>query len=412
MDLYIDPEFQALIPALTPEERQQLEDNLRAEGCRDPLVLWQGTLIDGHNRYAICTQHGIAYQTVEYPFPDRDAVKVWIIRNQFGRRNLSAYQRGVLALQLKDTLTAQARERQTAHLRQGEDAPVVQNFAQREGRTVEQLGDIAGISRGTIQKIEYIERTAPAEVKAQLQSGDVSIHAAYTAVRREAREQERESTYTQLRQTVQAVPVATRYRLLAGDLAEVGYQIEAETVDVILTDPPYPREYLPVYEDLAHLAAYALKPGGSIFVMIGQSYLPDILALMTPYLTYHWTLAYLTPGGQAVQLWQRKVNTFWKPIIWLVKGAYAGEWLGDVTRSEVNDNDKRFHHWGQSVSGISDLVERCTRPGDTILDPFVGGGTVGAVAVAKDRYFIGIDKDVTALDTTRARIAQLQEIAA
>jgi hypothetical protein len=159
-----------------------------------------------------------------------------------------------------------------------------------------------------------------------------------------------------------------------------------------------------VYERLARLAAHCLKPGGSCFVMVGQSYLPEILALMTPHLTYHWTLSYLTPGGQAVQLWQRKVNTFWKPVLWFVKGEYNGRWLGDVSRSNPNDNDKRFHHWGQSESGMLDLVERCSEPGHVILDPFCGGGTTGIASVATGRVFIGADSDFHAIKRTHERI--------
>lgn len=196
-----------------------------------------------------------------------------------------------------------------------------------------------------------------------------------------------------------------RYRLVCADIADARARIEPASVDVIITDPPYPREYLGLYGDLAELGAWALKPGGSLLAMCGQSYLPDIMALMTPHLCYHWTVSYLTPGGQAVQLWDRKVNTFWKPVLWFVKGDYAGDWIGDVAKSAVNDNDKRFHDWGQSESGMADLVDRFSRPGDVILDPFVGAGTTGVVALQMGRRFIGMDVDANAIETTRARIA-------
>lgn len=182
--------------------------------------------------------------------------------------------------------------------------------------------------------------------------------------------------------------------------------LEPNSIDVILTDPPYEREFLPVYEDLAKLAAHVLKPGGSLMVMVGQSYLPEIMALMTPYLRYHWQLCYLTPGGQAVQLWQRNVNTFWKPVLWYVKGEYNGKWLGDVARSNVNDNDKRFHHWGQSESGMADLFDRVANQGDVILDPFLGGGTTGVVAVSLGHEFIGADIDPAVVETARQRIQE------
>jgi len=204
----------------------------------------------------------------------------------------------------------------------------------------------------------------------------------------------------------------------------------AGCVDAIITDPPYPAKFLDLFgrtppridpdtavkhyddfeeEGLAEVAARILKPGGICAVMVGQSYLPDIIARMSDSLDYHWTIAYLTPGGQSVQLWDRKVNTFWKPILIFTKGEYAGDWLGDVTRSDVNDNDKRHHHWGQSESGMADLIERLTKPGQLICDPFLGGGTAALVAHGLGRRFIGCDVDEACVTTTAARFAPGEE---
>ncbi len=105
--IQIDPEFKSLIPPLGASEREQLESNLLAEGCRDPLVVWKGRniLLDGHNRYEICTSEGIEFSTVSIDLPDRDAALDWIIRNQLGRRNLTpeavSYFRGKLYNSLK-----------------------------------------------------------------------------------------------------------------------------------------------------------------------------------------------------------------------------------------------------------------------------------------------------------------------
>ena len=85
----IDEEFKGLIPPLADEERAQLEENIKQNGCRDPLVVWHGVLIDGHNRYEICTRNGIDYQTVNVELPDRESVRDWIDKNQIGRRNLT-----------------------------------------------------------------------------------------------------------------------------------------------------------------------------------------------------------------------------------------------------------------------------------------------------------------------------------
>lgn len=180
--------------------------------------------------------------------------------------------------------------------------------------------------------------------------------------------------------------------------------IVSESIDAIITDPPYSREYLPLYRDLALFSADVLKPGGSLLVMSGLAYLPEILSLMATHLNYQWTLACFTPGA-TYQMWQKKVMSGWKPVLWFVKGQYQGDWIKDTA---VSDGlDKRFHFWGQSESGMADLIEKFTIPGQTVLDPMCGGGTVGAVSLKMGRKFIGIDLDRKAIETTRTRIGNV-----
>lgn len=176
-------------------------------------------------------------------------------------------------------------------------------------------------------------------------------------------------------------------------------------VDWIITDPPYIKDALALYDKLGRVAKKTLKPGGSLICMTGQSYLPEYMRSLGEHLTYHWMLAYLTPGGQAVQLFQKNVNTFWKPVLWYTQGKYEGDWIGDVTRSAPNDNDKKHHEWGQSESGMYDLMRRFVKPGDTVLDPFMGAGTTGVVAVELGAKFIGYDIAESAYDAARVRLA-------
>ena len=200
---------------------------------------------------------------------------------------------------------------------------------------------------------------------------------------------------------IEATRESERFRLITGDFMDEMEQLDSESISAIITAPPYSEEYIPLYEDLAKRAARVLLPGGSLIVMTGQYYLPQVLERMVLYMDYQWTLAYLTPGGTPT-IWQRKVNTFWKPVLWFVKGRYEGNWIGDVCTSPVSD--KRFHEWGQSEEGMAELVERFTLPGDLILDPFCGGGTTGVVALQLGRRFIGIDEKETAIEMTAARL--------
>lgn len=184
-NILIDSEFKALIPPLSVEERTQLEANIVADGCRDPLVVWetsdgQNILIDGHNRYEICTRNGIEYGIEEMQFAGRSDVIEWIIKNQFGRRNLSDYQRGVLALRMKPIMEERARANLSAA--GASAAPGKPSLKSDEVikpiRTDAAVADLANLGKDTIRKIERIEEAAQPEVKALASVGEVSINLA------------------------------------------------------------------------------------------------------------------------------------------------------------------------------------------------------------------------------------------
>lgn len=181
--------------------------------------------------------------------------------------------------------------------------------------------------------------------------------------------------------------------------------------DCIVTDPPYPAEFLPLYSTLSGVARQCLKPGGSLVVMSGQAHLPEVIARLSEQMRYQWCAAYLTPGGQAVQVFPRKVNTFWKPLLWYTVDGYSGPWIGDVTRSAVNDNDKRMHGWGQSESGMLDVIERFSKPGDLVFDPFMGAGTTGVAALRAGRRFCGMDINAEHVDVARGRLTEAESAA-
>lgn len=186
--IVVDSEFQSLIPPLSDEETQRLEKSLVTNGWqewREPIITWNGTIIDGHNRYRICEKHGIEFKTMEMQFDSRDAAKIWIIENQFTRRNLSRYDRGVLALQLEEMYAAEAKKRQGTRT----DIPQKSAESFKGGETRDKVAAIAGISHDTLRKVKVIETEAqggnPTAIEAReaVKSGKKSIHKAYTEVR-------------------------------------------------------------------------------------------------------------------------------------------------------------------------------------------------------------------------------------
>lgn len=246
-------------------------------------------------------------------------------------------------------------------------------------------------------------------IEAQVQSTELTS----AQMLRVAKDIERAVHQSMTAQAGATKPAQTeRYRLFVSPVMAALEHIEKDSIDAIVTDPPYPAEYLRVYSELARVAGLVLKPGGSLFVMTGQTHLPQVFERLCahPFMAYQWTFAYMTPGGQAPQIFPRRVNTFWKPVLWLVKApGYTGKWVGDVSRSATNDNDKRYHHWGQSFSGMVDLVERVTEPASTVYDPFCGGGATGAACLVTDRFFIGSDSDEQAINISRARLAEVSD---
>lgn len=181
MNITVNEELLAYIDPLTPEENEALERSLLAEGCRDALVLWGEVLVDGHNRYRLCTQHGIPFNTVQNTrFTSIDDVHLWMIEQHLGRRSVSDFQRGVLALRRKDILTARMQPA-TADA-SGSEAPA-NAVAAGKPEPVPTMGAIAKsarISNATIHQIEKIQKSAAPELVAAVKSGTLSINAAAT----------------------------------------------------------------------------------------------------------------------------------------------------------------------------------------------------------------------------------------
>ena len=180
MNITVNEELLAYIDPLTPEEHDALERSLLAEGCRDALVLWGEVLVDGHNRHGICTRHGIAFNTVQNTrFKSMADVHLWMIDQHLGRRSVSDFQRGVLALRKKDILAARAQPAPDESAASVSE-PAAENARPEPVPSREAIARSARISSNTINQIEKIQKSAAPELVAALKSGTISINAAAT----------------------------------------------------------------------------------------------------------------------------------------------------------------------------------------------------------------------------------------
>lgn len=193
MNIVVNEELKSYIDPLTPEEYESLERSILTEGCRDALVLWGEVLVDGHNRYGICQKHGLPFQTVQNTrFKSLEDVHLWMIDQHLGRRSVSDFLRGVLALRKKDIVAGQKARAAAAPAHDPEDPPfdadpVLPPAAPLDSR--EAIAKAARLSSSQVVMIEKIQKQAAPELVAALKSGTISINAAAAVATLPAEEQ-------------------------------------------------------------------------------------------------------------------------------------------------------------------------------------------------------------------------------
>jgi 16S rRNA G966 N2-methylase RsmD len=260
---------------------------------------------------------------------------------------------------------------------------------------VERAAKVTGASGRGVSQAKRVEREAP-DLAEKVRAGQLAIDRAERIIRDREAEQRR---IEQARQEAAAQPAPATVDIRAGDFREV--LADLQDIDAIITDPPYPHEFIPLLADLAAWADKVLKPDGILAVLMGQTYLPEVYRLLDGHRPYRWTGCYLTPGAGYASM-ARRVQSNWKPLI--VYG--GGPRFADIIRCEGTGADARnSHKWGQDYNAFHTIVERLTERGQTVADPFMGSGTTLLAAHALGRHAVGCDVDPGSVATARERLA-------
>ncbi len=188
-ELTISETLEHVMPPLQEMELDLLTQSLLADGCRDPLVAWDGVLVDGHNRYRICRENQIPFSYIEMEFENEEAARLWIIKNQLARRNVPDFVRCELVLPLEAELKAEAKKRQG---NRNDLHNILPNLveSQKPKTTQQILAEMAGVSHGSLDKAKKLIEGADEETKDRLRTGEVSIHRAFTRMQDDQKQAE------------------------------------------------------------------------------------------------------------------------------------------------------------------------------------------------------------------------------
>jgi DNA modification methylase/ParB-like chromosome segregation protein Spo0J len=392
-------ELESLIPPLSNEEFKQLERNILEEGIREPLITWNGILIDGHNRYRIAQEHDMNYETLEKEFENINRVKEWMINNQFGRRNLSNYQRSVLALQLEDVFREKAKENQ------GNRNDIKQISAESKPiETRQEIAKVANVSHDTIAKVKKIEANATPEVKARLNTGTMSINEAYKEIKKEEKIETLEikkKEYTE--QSKSDIKISPEIHCI--DAVSYLKTFEDNTIDLLITDPPYTTDVKDIKsftKEWIEVALMKVKQNGRLYICSGaypdeiQAFI-DVLINQDKFIvdnpliwTYRNTLG-ITP--------KMKYNLNYQ-LIWHLYSNDSPELDTSITNEmfsvqDINAPDgrlgNRLHTWQKPDELANRLIRHGSRKGDLVVDCFACTGTFLIAAAKFDRIAKGCD---------------------
>jgi len=374
MRLIIDESIRRVLMPLREDELQLLEQSVLAEGIRDPLVAWnrngEYVLLDGHHRYELAQKHGLTFSTIGMQFNSREEAIQWVLQNQLARRNLTDEQRMLVMGRYYNQL-------KRAPHRPADKGDNLSPLAET-GKTAEQVASVFGVDPRTVYRaaefataFEQLESVSP-EAARRVESGEVKDaktmlpKVAERIARGETRVQDAvERIRREERQTTRPVlqGVYEGLDIRRGDFRTVLADLPDRSVDIILTDPPYTQEYLPLWDDLGAFAARVLKPTGVLLAYSGQLHLPQVIAMLTQHLRWWWMCAirhagasgYIVAGG-------RRIINDWKPLLILTPrdAPPLNAQFHDLI--EGGGRQKELHNWEQSTEEAVRILQTFGQP--------------------------------------------------
>ena len=406
--MQIKEEFKKLIPALSMEEFNQLEENILKEGIRDAILTWNGFIIDGHNRYEIAQKHNLKFKTEEKVFENELDVKIWMAKNQLGRRNLTDFVKGEL-LKIIEELTREKGDKKyketVGRPSKEKSLSTIDNDLPKHN-TQKQIADQLGWSTGKKAMFDVVVKKAPEPVKEKLRTGEVSINQAYQEIKKEEKEQLKTKKVEEIKESTYK-PDENIYH---GSCLDYIHTIKDKSIDCLITDPPYGVDFqlnkydnkmsrkiendtdaaFLLVDDALRILKPKLKPDAHLYIFCSWKVYPEFKDIIAKYYEI-----------KNVIIWNKKLmgmgdlkfnyGDVYEMII------FAGGQREFLKRPQnVIDcrfEDERFHNTQKPVKLLKELILNSTEIGQHIFDPFLGSGSTALAAKETKRNFSGCEID-------------------
>jgi ParB-like chromosome segregation protein Spo0J len=425
MNIKANPEYAKLVSPLTTSEYNVLKSSISNKGLHLPIIINQDNVIlDGHNRLKICQDLGIEPKFEVKEFFDQSQEKEFVIEINLKRRHLNSFQIAELEYKMEEIYKERAKQRSFSNLKNVDKeinvstAPddAIVNVNIEKGKVSEIIAKKTGLSPRTYERAKKIIEEGSNEVKQKLRANKTTISKEYEKIKRDLKRQELLFQLNNIQSDKDQFE-NTNYKLIYGDfIVQSQKEISDNSIDLILTDPPYSREYLPLYQELGKLAVRVLKPGGSLVFYVGHIILDQVIGIFkdlsltndnnSSFLKYWWILS-VKHSGRHTKIHPRYVFAEWKPLLWYVKGERANDLIVSNTIGDYIESvapPKIEHEWQQSMVEAQYVIKNLTIENQTVLDPMMGLGTTIVASNKLNRKSIGIELNSETFEIAKATI--------
>ena len=425
----INPEYSKLVNPLSDIEYEALKSSISNKGLHLPIIVNQDNVIlDGHNRLKICEELGIEPEFEIKEFSDQSQEKEFVIEINLKRRHLNNFQIAELEYKMEEIYKERAKMRSFSNLK-NVNKEIILSTAPNDaidvnietGKVSEIIAKKTGLSPRTYERAKKLIEEGSEKVKEKLRANKTTISKEYDKIQRDLKRQGLLSQINNIQSDKKNFE-NNNYKLISGDFINQSQnEIADNSISLMLTDPPYGKEYLLLYHELAKSAVRVLKPGGSLVFYVGHIILDQVIKILDEFslnkhnnsmnLQYWWILT-VKHSGHHQKVYPRHVFAEWKPLLWYVKGERVNDLvisntIGDYIES--SPPSKMEHDWQQSTIEAEYIIKNLTLENQTVLDPMMGSGTTGIASLNLGRKFIGIEKNPETFEIAKVRINKQQE---